>query len=118
HVAVCKVDDTTYFVVSFMNGAPGSSSAVRTDQAGSNISYVFRPSRIASQPPIAPAIASPIFGSNPYSNVQDGLSITPSRLMNSCTLIFPITTSSQEIDEATQPDSSHARAIARMLWPA
>jgi hypothetical protein len=38
HVAFSRVDETTYFIVSFMNGAPGSSSAVRGDHAGSNIS--------------------------------------------------------------------------------
>src|SRR5947209_20343505 len=42
------------------------------------------------QPAIAAAIASPIFGSKPYSNVHVGASITPSRLMNSCTRIAPI----------------------------
>jgi hypothetical protein len=39
--------ETTYFIVSLKNGAPGSSSTVRVDQAGSNISYVVRPSRMA-----------------------------------------------------------------------
>jgi hypothetical protein len=42
-----SVLDTTYFLVSLKNGAPGSSSAVRVDHAGSNIWYVLRPSRIA-----------------------------------------------------------------------
>ena len=37
-VALSRVDETTYFGDSFMNGAPGSSSAVRFDHAGSNIS--------------------------------------------------------------------------------
>src|SRR4029453_1580489 len=49
HVAVFAVDDTTYFIVSLKNGAPGSSSTVRTDHAGSNLPYVLRPSRMASQ---------------------------------------------------------------------
>src|SRR6185437_9076037 len=35
------------------------------------------------------AMASPILGSKPYSNVHVGASITPSRLMNSCTRIAP-----------------------------
>ena len=38
HVAVLSVAETTYLVVSLKNGAPGSSSTVRVDQAGSNIS--------------------------------------------------------------------------------
>jgi hypothetical protein len=38
HVAVVSVPETTYLVVSLKNGAPGSSSTVRTDHAGSNIS--------------------------------------------------------------------------------
>ena len=38
HVAVRRVAETTYFAVSLKNGAPGSSSAVRVDHAGSNIS--------------------------------------------------------------------------------
>jgi hypothetical protein len=33
-----SVPETTYLVVSLKNGAPGSSAAVRFDQAGSNIS--------------------------------------------------------------------------------
>jgi hypothetical protein len=82
-----SVDDTTYLVVSLKNGAPGSSSTVRWDQAGANISYVVRPSRMPSLPPVARAIAAPIRGSNPNGNVQVGASITPSRLMNSCTRI-------------------------------
>src|SRR5437763_596628 len=56
HVGFSSVEETTYFLVSFMNGAPGSSSAVRTDHAGSNISNVLRPIRIASQSSIAPAL--------------------------------------------------------------
>jgi hypothetical protein len=32
------VAETTYFVVSLKNGAPGSSSTVRVDHPGSNIS--------------------------------------------------------------------------------
>jgi hypothetical protein len=38
HVGSVSVPDTTYFVVSLKNGAPGSSPAVRVDQAGSNFS--------------------------------------------------------------------------------
>ena len=45
-VASVRVPETTYLVVSLKNGAPGSSSTVRVDQAGSNISYVMRPSRM------------------------------------------------------------------------
>src|SRR5215204_1296916 len=37
-----SVPETTYLVVSLKNGAPGSSSTVRVDHAGSNISYVVR----------------------------------------------------------------------------
>lgn len=47
-------------MVSFMNGAPGSSAPVRADDAGSNISYVVRPSRIPWQPAMAPAIAATV----------------------------------------------------------
>src|SRR3954468_4769443 len=90
HVAFVSVPDTTYFAVSLKNGAPGSSSAVRVDHAGSNISYVVRPSRIPLERPVNAPMASPIAGSKPYSNVQVGASITPSRLMNSCTWISPI----------------------------
>ena len=36
-VGVESVEDTTYLAVSLKKGAPGSSSAVRLDQAGSNI---------------------------------------------------------------------------------
>src|ERR1700729_1682756 len=90
--ASCNVPDTTYFGVSFMNGAPGSCSAVRRDHAGANSSKVWRPSRIALHGPMIPPMASPIFGSNPYSIVQRGASNTPSRLMNSCTRIWPMMT--------------------------
>ena len=38
HVVSVSVPETTYLVVSLKNGAPGSSSTVRVDQAGSNIS--------------------------------------------------------------------------------
>src|SRR3954470_20093603 len=38
----------------------------------------------------AAPITSPIFGSNPYSNAHAGASMTPSRLMNSCTSTAPI----------------------------
>src|SRR3954470_20561878 len=90
HVASVSVPETTYFVVSLKNGAPGSSSTVRVDHAGSNISYVVRPSRMARQRPVTAARCSPIFGSKPYSNVQDGSSMTPSRLMNSWTWTSPM----------------------------
>ena len=81
--------ETTYLGDSLKNGAPGSSSAVRVDHAGANISKVRRPSKIARQVPVMAPMASPILGSNPNSNVQDGFSYTPSRAMNSCTLIAP-----------------------------
>ena len=90
HVGSVSVPETTYLVVSLKNGAPGSSSTVRVDQAGSNISYVVRPSRIPRQRSVSAPIASPISGSKPYSNVHVGASITPSRLMNSCTCSSPI----------------------------
>ena len=96
HVVFFREEETTYFIVSFMNGAPGSSSAVRVDHAGSNISYVVRPSRIPWQSAMAPAIAAPILGSKPYPKVHDGASITPSRVMNSCTRMFPMTSASCE----------------------
>ena len=80
---------TTYLGDSLKNGAPGSSSAVRADHAGANISKVRRPSKIARQVPVMAPMASPILGSKPNSNVQDGFSYTPSRAMNSCTLIAP-----------------------------
>ena len=38
HVASVSVPETTYFVVSLKNGAPGSSSTFRVDHAGSNAS--------------------------------------------------------------------------------
>src|SRR5690348_8955595 len=90
HVVSVSVEDTTYFSVSLKNGAPGSSSTVRVDHAGSNISNVERPRRIAFDPPVIPASVSPIFGSKPYSKVQLGFSLTPSREMNSCTRILPM----------------------------
>ena len=37
-VGSVSVPETTYFLVSLKNGAPGSSSTVRVDHAGSNIS--------------------------------------------------------------------------------
>jgi hypothetical protein len=60
-----SVVDTTYFVVSLKNGAPGSSSTVLDDHAGSNISYVVRPSRMPPQRAETAPIASPILGSKP-----------------------------------------------------
>src|SRR3954471_269907 len=89
-VASVSVPETTYLVVPLKNGAPGSSSAVRVDHAGSNISYVVRPSRMPWLRSVNAPMASPIFGSKPYSNVHVGASTTPSRLMNSCTCIAPI----------------------------
>jgi hypothetical protein len=44
---------TTYSWVSLKKGAPGSSSTVLVDQAGANISYVVRPSRMAVALPVA-----------------------------------------------------------------
>src|SRR4051812_17686300 len=89
-VASVSVPETTYFVVSLKNGAPGSSSTVRVDHAGSNISYVVRPSRMPRELAVAAPMVSPMRGSKPYSNVHVGAPITPSRLMNSCTTIAPI----------------------------
>jgi hypothetical protein len=60
-----SVAETTYLVVSLKNGAPGSSSAVRVDHAGSNISYVVRPSRMPRHRCVTAARVSPIFGSKP-----------------------------------------------------
>src|SRR3954449_11746973 len=97
HVAASSVPETTYLVVSLKNGAPGSSSAVRVDHAGSNISYVVRPSRMPRQRAVKAPMASPILGSKPYSNVHVGASITPSRLMNSCTLIAPMSYSRVDV---------------------
>src|SRR5262249_35212774 len=87
------VPETTYLVVSLKNGAPGSSSTVRFGHACANISKVVRPSRTPRQRPVTEASRSPIRGSKPYSRVQVGVSITPSRVMNSCTQIAPIRTS-------------------------
>ncbi len=50
---------------SLKNGAPGSSSTVRVDHAGSNISYVPRPSRMPRDRSVSAPIASPIPGWNP-----------------------------------------------------
>jgi hypothetical protein len=50
------VEETTYFVVSLKKGAPGSSSTVRVDHAGANISKVLRPSRM----PVADPVSAPI----------------------------------------------------------
>ena len=38
HVSFVSVEETTYLVVSLKKGAPGSSSTVLCDHAGSNIS--------------------------------------------------------------------------------
>src|ERR1700761_3599056 len=86
-VVSVRVEDTTYLAVSLKNGAPGSSAAVRADQAGSNIWYVVRPSKMPSLALVTCPITSPMPGSKPKAAVQDGASITPSRLMNSCTRI-------------------------------
>src|SRR5450631_2093589 len=109
--AVSSEPETTYLGDSFMNGAPGSSSAVRVDHAGANISNVRRPSKIASHEPITAPRASPILGSNPNSNVQDGSSKTPSTAMNSCTLIVPTVINSP----AVHFQSWHARQVDRAL---
>src|SRR5712691_2022099 len=74
HFAVSSEPETTYLGDSFMNGAPGSSSAVRVDHAGANISNVRRPSKIALHDPVIAPRVSPILGSKPNSNVQDGFS--------------------------------------------
>src|SRR5262249_25878403 len=89
HSAVCGEDETTYLGDSFMKGAPGSSSAVRVDQAGANSSKVRRPSKMALLDPMICPMASAILGSKEESNVQGGASITPSNVMNSCTPIVP-----------------------------
>jgi hypothetical protein len=57
HVASVSVEEMTYLVVSLKNGAPGSSSTVRVDHAGSNISYVVRPSRMPRQRSVIAPIA-------------------------------------------------------------
>src|SRR5215469_3844300 len=85
-----------------MNGAPGSSSAVRADHAGANISNVRRPSKIAWHEPITAPRAAPIWGSNPNSNVQDGSSNTPSRLTNSCTLVTPTVINSSTVPASVE----------------
>src|SRR4029077_12433744 len=103
HSAFWSVPDTTYFVESFMNGAPGSSSAVRPDQAGANISNVRRPRSSPSLAPMIAPIASPIFGSNGYPAVQRGSSMTPSSLMNSCTAILPMISSLQRLSGRPRP---------------
>src|SRR3712207_3628140 len=89
HVGSPSVEETTYFVVSLKNGAPGSSSTVRVDHAGSNIWYVVRPSRMPWQRSVTAPITSSIPGAKPKSAVHLGSSITPSRLMNSCTWTAP-----------------------------
>jgi hypothetical protein len=64
-VGSVSVPDTTYLRVSLKKGAPGSSSTVRTDHAGSNISYVTRPRRMPVERAVTAPIDSPIFGSKP-----------------------------------------------------
>ena len=65
HSSTSSCEPTTSFSVSLKNGEPGSSSTVRSRQAGANISYVVRPSRmVLASPVIAPRV-SPIFGSKP-----------------------------------------------------
>jgi hypothetical protein len=88
--ALSSVAETTYLGDSFMNGAPGSCSAVRPDHAGANISNVRRPRSSPSLPLMIEPMASAIFGSNGKSFVHDGFSMTPSSEMNSCTAILPI----------------------------
>src|SRR5260370_39311578 len=97
HCGDSSEQEATYLGDSFMNGAPGSSSAVRVDHAGANISNVRRPSKIAWHEPITAPRAAPIVGSNENSNVQDGSSKTPSRAVNSCTLIAPTVISSPAV---------------------
>src|SRR6476660_3335745 len=88
---------TTNFSVSLKNGAPGSSSTVRSRHAGANISNVRRPSRMVDDCPVIAPMVSPIFGSKPYSNVQLGASKTPSRVMNSCTAMVATVKSSRVV---------------------
>src|SRR5215468_3302535 len=88
-VASLSVEETTYFGVSLKKGAPWSSSWVRLDQTGSNISYVVRPSRIARERSVSALMASPILGSKPKSNVHVGASTMPSSVVNSWTKIAP-----------------------------
>src|ERR1700722_11612252 len=87
HCVAAGEPETTYLGDSLKNGALGSSAAVRADHAGANSSKVRRPSKIAWHVLVIAPIDSPIRGSTPNSNVQDGSSKTPSRAMNSCTLI-------------------------------
>src|SRR6185437_5911499 len=49
---------------------------------------------MAEQPPMIAPIAAPIFGSNGKPKLHFGSSITPSRVMNSCTRIVPMTSPS------------------------
>src|SRR2546423_6185670 len=63
-----SVLDTTYLGESFIKGAPGSSAAVRLDQAGANIPDVPRPGGIPLHDPLACAVASPTFGTKGESN--------------------------------------------------
>src|SRR4051812_35833198 len=104
HAAVERsVDETTYLTVSLKNGAPGSSSAVRVDQAGANISQVSRPSRMAELDPVIAPMVAPMPSVKPHGAVQLGSSKTPSKLTNSCTPIVPMTVSLVRV----------ARALAR-----
>ena len=59
------VEETTYFWVSLKNGAPGSSSTVRVDQAGANISNVVRPSRMPEADPVSSPIEDERSSGNP-----------------------------------------------------
>src|SRR3954452_14406875 len=94
HAAVERsVDETTYLTVSLKNGAPGSSSAVRVDHAGANISQVSRPSRMAELDPVIAPMVAPMPSVKPHGAVQLGSSKTPSKLTNSCTPIVPMTVS-------------------------
>src|SRR4029079_10781433 len=113
-VASVRVPDTTYFMVSLKNGAPGSSSTVRVDHAGSNIWYVVRPSRMPWQLPVTLARVSPILGSKPKSKVHSGASITPSRLMNSCTRILPMS-ASRSVSGHSNPTEGGS-ALYRQPW--
>src|SRR5262249_2833692 len=73
-----------------------------------------RPSRMPSDAVVAAPIASPILGSNPNSAVHTGASITPSRLMNSCTRMDPTVRSSLGVmNETTQSSETHRAASHR-----
>ena len=113
---------TTNFSVSLKNGAPGSSSTVRSRHAGANISWVRRPSRIVSDCSVIAPMVSPIFGSKPNSKVQLGDSKTPSAEMNSWTAMVAMVVSSrvvvclstcprtERVDYDTAPESPSSKS--------